>query len=32
MEGLGWWILILVMLGIIIILTSIGMVSVLSWI
>jgi hypothetical protein len=32
MEGLGWWILILVMLGIIIILTSIGMVTVLSWI
>ena len=32
MEGLGWGILILVMLGIIIILTSIGMVTVLSWI
>jgi hypothetical protein len=31
MEGLGWWLLILVTSGIIIILASVGMITVLKW-
>ena len=31
MEGLGWWLLILVTSGIIIILAGVGVVTVLKW-
>jgi len=31
MEGLGWWLLILVTSGIIIILAGVGVVTVLGW-